>query len=63
MGLYQKQGHMVVEDLFMEAVGTAETTSGTCLEIFICNLILVHLHQECLPVQDDITLPPHRATN
>ena len=47
----------------MEAVGTAETTSGTCLEIFIYNLILVHHLQECLRVQDDTTLLPHQAIN
>ena len=47
----------------MEAVGTAETTSETCLKIFIYNLILVHHLQECLRVQDDITLLPHLATN
>lgn len=63
MVLYQKQGPTVVGGLFMEAVGTAETTSGTCLEIFIYNLILVHHLQECLRVQDDITLLPHQPTN
>ena len=63
MVLYQKQGHMVVGGLFMEAVGTAEITSGTCLEIFINNPILVHHLQECLRDQDHTTLLPHQAIN
>ena len=63
MVLYQKQGPTAVGGLYMEVADTAETTSETSPEIFIYNPILVHHLQECLRVQDDITLLPHLARN